>query len=98
MEIRQTNTTASPMPKLKIPHSIILQSRNKATLTGIENVLGASEEIVNLVTTDGTLSLFGKALKIQKFNIEDGSLILEGSIDAVKYAAVKAPLLKRLFK
>ncbi|MCL2556414.1 MAG: YabP/YqfC family sporulation protein [Firmicutes bacterium] len=96
MEIKHTTTTLSP--KAKLPHSITLQSRSKAILAGVENVLGASEEIVNLVTSEGTLSIFGKSLKIQKFNIEDGALVLDGIIDSIKYAAVKTPILKRLFK
>jgi len=98
MEIKQTTTLSSSPPKLKLPHTITLEARSKAILTGVENVLGASEEIVNLITSEGTLSLFGKGLKIQKFNIDDGSLSLVGTIDCIKYAAVKAPLLKRLFR
>jgi len=97
MEIKQT-IGAAAAPKVKLPHAINLEARSKAVLSGVENVLGASEEIVNLVSSEGTLSIFGKGLKIQKFNIEDGTLVLEGSIDSIKYAAVKAPLLKRLFK
>jgi|GEM_PF-1510554 len=100
MEIKQINALSqtSVAPKLKHAHTVTLVSRSKVSLTGVENVLGASEEIVNLVTTEGTLSLFGKDLKIQKFSIEEGLLVLAGTIDCIKYAAIKMPLLKRLFK
>jgi len=82
----------------QMQHSLELFARNKVIMTGIENVTSSTEELINLITTEGALELRGKGLKIQKFNVQDGSLTVEGTLDSFKYAAVKAPILKRLFK
>ena len=79
-------------------HSLELFSRSKVIMAGVENVASSTEELINLITSEGALEIRGKGLKIQKFNVQDGSLTIEGTLDSFKYAAVKAPILKRIFK
>ncbi|MCL2822067.1 MAG: hypothetical protein FWD86_02580 [Firmicutes bacterium] len=79
-------------------HSVCIENRTGGILSGIENVVSASEDMINLQSTEGSLCIFGKGLKIQKFNIGDGSLTFEGSVDTIKYMAAKLPVFKRIFK
>ena len=80
------------------PHTATIENRSRVTLNGIEKVINSSDEAINLLTSGGGLNISGKNLKIQKFNIDDGTLVLEGTVDSLRYSVMKAPLLKRLFK
>ena len=82
----------------KSMHSITLDERKKATLTGVNEVLSYSEEELSVSTTDGVLTIKGKNIKIAKFGAQEGSLCFTGEIDLLKYAGTKTPIFKRLFK
>lgn len=84
--------------KPKRPHAITLDGRIRASLTGVEKVVNSADTFINLVTSEGGLNIAGRDFKIEKFNIDDGTLVLAGVIDGIKYTAAKAPLLKRIFK
>lgn len=84
--------------KPKRPHSMTVEGRTKASLTGVEKVVNSADTFINLITSEGGLNISGREFKIERFNIDDGTLVLAGVIDAVKYTAAKAPLLKRIFK
>ena len=79
-------------------HSITLDERKKATLTGVNEVLSYGEEELCISTTDGNLTVKGKNIKIVKFGAEEGTLCFTGEIDLLKYAGAKTPFVKRLFK
>lgn len=79
-------------------HSVNMSDRKKASMTGVVKVDGATETEITLTTCLGKLTVTGSALKIVKFDEQDGNLALAGNIDAIKYAGVKTPLLKRIFK
>lgn len=78
--------------------SIAVTDRKKASLTGVIKVDGALPTAINLTTALGKLVVNGSDLKIIKFDESDGNLTLGGNIDGIKYAQVKAPLIKRIFK
>lgn len=79
-------------------HSFEVSNRARCTMSGIQKVISSSETSVLLVSSCGNMEISGKKLKINKFDIEDGTLAFEGEIDGIKYSAPKVPLLKRLFK
>lgn len=79
-------------------HSVNMTDRKKAVMTGVAKVDGATETQIDLTTALGRLIVTGTALKIAKFDDADGNLTLQGNIDAIKYAAARVPLLKRIFK
>ncbi|MDE7395088.1 MAG: hypothetical protein K2M95_03070 [Clostridiales bacterium] len=79
-------------------HELHIVCRSKGTLTGIEKVISSNAETLNLVSSCGPLVVSGEKLKILRFNASDGTLEFEGEVNAIKYAAKKQPLLKRLFK
>lgn len=67
-------------------HSLTLEDRSVATVTGVEDVDCFNEQLVVLRTPLGALTLTGEGLNISKLNLEDGKLVVEGEIAAVEYA------------
>lgn len=82
----------------KSPHTFEVSNREKCNMTGVEKVVSSSETQIQIVTSHGSMEIFGKKLKIDKFDVNDGTLCFEGEIDNIKYSAPKVSLFKRLFK
>ena len=84
------------------PHSLTLDGRQKAVITGVEEVDSFNEQMVVLATTAGTLTLLGEQLHVSRLNLEDGQLLVEGEIAALEYDERSRPgrgsLLTRLFR
>ncbi len=81
-------------------HNIILESRKKATLCGVKDVLSYNDNSIIAVTELGTVTIKGNEMHIDKLNTEEGDLIIGGSIDSIVYAEVKVrgSAFKNLFK
>ena len=81
-------------------HNIILESRKKATLCGVKDVLNYNENSIIAITELGTMTLKGNEMHIDKLNIEQGDLIVSGNIDSIVYAEVKVrgSAFKNLFR
>ncbi len=79
-------------------HAFNMTDRKKAMLTGVGKVESSNAAEIVLLTCLGRLVITGSELKIERFDVAVGDLMLTGNIDCVKYAAAKQPLLKRLFK
>lgn len=82
----------------KKEHSVTMLNRAKISMTGIEKVVNSSPTQLNVISSEGALTILGKELKIEQFSVSDGTLELTGSLDSVKYMAAKTPVLKRIFK
>ena len=81
----------------KRPHTLNIENRTKGFITGVIKVISSNETQLLLETTAGGLTILGSALKINKFNADDGVLSFEGAVNSFKYTAAKVPLLKRMF-
>lgn len=82
----------------KKSHSICLENREKVVATGVEKVVSSAENCVKIITSCGAAEIVGRGLKINRYDVEDGRLELNGEADSVKYSVAKPPLLKRIFK
>lgn len=84
------------------PHGLTLEGRQKAVITGVEEVDSFNEQMVVLATTAGTLTLLGQQLHVSHLNLEDGQLLVEGEIAALEYdersRSGRGSLFTRLFK
>ena len=81
-------------------HSLQMESRQKAIVTGVEELGSFCEEEVILFTAVGMLSIEGEGLHIDRLNLEDGQFIVSGLIDGVTYQddeEESSPLLARIF-
>lgn len=66
-------------------HTLTLEGRQKAVITGVDGVDSFNEQMVVLATTAGTLTLLGDGLHISDLNLENGRLLVDGEIAALEY-------------
>lgn len=85
----------------ELPHSLSLEGRTKAVIRGVQAVDSFNEQMVTLITSEGTLTLLGSGLHVSQLNLEDGQLLVEGEVTALEYdspARSRGSLLSRLFR
>lgn len=66
-------------------HSLILENRNKLSLTGVTDVDSFDETTIVAYTDYGELTVSGSDLHICVLNIEHGELTVEGNIAGLNY-------------
>ena len=66
--------------------NIILENRNKLTITGVLDVLSFDDEIVILETELGLLTAKGENIKVNKVSLESADVIIEGEIRSLEYS------------
>lgn len=90
-------------PMREASHNVIMESRKKMSVSGVEDVESFDEEEVVLLTQLGTMTVSGSGLHIQKLSVETGEIVVEGTVDSIVYSDTekykdKGSLLSRLFK
>lgn len=71
-------------------HTLVVEERTRAKLTGVVAVNCFHEQEVVLETQQGEVALLGRNLHIEQLNLEDGQLDVSGEIEGVEYNAKKA--------
>lgn len=66
-------------------HRIIITSRERTEIEGVEHVSSFDEDEISLATKMGLLILKGEGLHIVSLNLDEGSLAVDGYITAVDY-------------
>ena len=84
-------------------HALLLDDREKLTVSGVEDVESSDDETVILYTTQGTLTVKGIDFRINKLSVESGEVVVEGSIDSILYSNADRPtkgggFFSRMFK
>lgn len=72
-----------------IAHNIVLESREKMSVSGVEEVLEFDENEIVMETSMGCLIIRGEDLRIEKLNIETGDTVIEGLVSAIEYTDSK---------
>ncbi len=72
-------------------HSVLMENRERVTITGVEDVDSFDESAVLLVTSLGYITLHGVDLHINKLNLDEGQLIVEGEITGLEYSDSEGP-------
>ncbi|MBU5315611.1 sporulation protein YabP [Clostridium bornimense] len=83
------------------PSNLTMENRANLSVTGVVEVIRFNEDEINLNTTMGKLTIKGKDLKMNKLDVENGDVIISGTIDSCVYASSKREkesILERLFK
>ncbi len=75
--------------KPPLPHDLILESRSRLTVTGVQRVLHCSAESAALETGKGILHLSGAQISIQTLDLEAGEAKLTGRFDGLEYTAAR---------
>ena len=66
--------------------NLILENREKLSVTGVNDVLSFDDQVVIIETELGLLTVKGENLKINKLNIDTSEVIVEGRIDNLSYS------------
>ncbi len=69
----------------KMAHNVILENRKKMSISGVTDVGAFDEVSVTLTTDEGTLTVKGSGLHINRLNVESGDVDVEGLINAFSY-------------
>ena len=69
-----------------VMQNIILENREKLTLTGVLDVLSFDDQVVILETELGLLNIKGENLKITKLSLDTADVIIEGEIMNIGYS------------
>ena len=75
--------------KKEMIHKLNMESREKLFLCGVEDVDSFDENEILVYTTEGLLTIKGRELHIDRLNIEEGELMVEGEIDSLVYSNVE---------
>lgn len=65
--------------------NIILENRNNLNVSGVLDVLNFDEQMITLDTELGILIIKGDDLRLNKFNLENTELSVEGEITSLVY-------------
>lgn len=85
-------------------HSIVLENREKLSISGVEHVNNFDSETIIAETVAGIITIRGEDLDVNKLNIEEGNIAISGVINSMSYsdkgsfAAKGLGILSKLFK
>ena len=66
--------------------NLILENRNKLSISGVKDVLSFDDQVVIMETELGLLTVKGENLKINKLSIDTSEVIVEGEINNIDYS------------
>lgn len=75
-----------PQNDNNIMQNLILENREKLTITGVVDVLSFDDQIVIVETQLGLLTIKGEDLRINKLSIDSLEVIIEGQIYSLGYS------------
>lgn len=82
--------------------NLILENREKLSISGVLDVLSFDDQIVILETELGMLTIKGEDLRINKLSVDTGDVVIEGNINSVSYSEKEerksSNLLGKIFK
>lgn len=85
MPIEERRLNNSSINSNAIMQNLILENREKLTITGVLDVLSFDDQIVILETELGLLTIKGENLRINKLSIDSEEVIIEGEIINLGY-------------
>ena len=84
--------------------NLILENREKLSISGVKDVLSFDDQVVIVETELGLLTVKGEDLRINKLSIDTSEVIVEGNIDSLTYSdnnnleKTKGSLISKIFK
>ena len=98
MTIEDRNTV-----KTGVIQNLILENREKSSVSGVLDVLSFDDQVVMVETELGLLTVKGENLKINKLSIDTSEVIVEGDVAYLSYSEknqerTKTSILNKIFK
>lgn len=87
--------------KIVTNQNIIMENREKVSITGVIDIHSFDDELVLAQTELGILTIKGEDLKMNKLNLDNNELVVEGQIVALAYSDGghnKKGIMNKLFK
>ena len=89
--------------KTGVIQNLILENRQKLSISGVNDVLRFDDQVVMVDTELGLLTVKGENLKINKLSIDTSEVIVEGDINYLSYSEnsgekEKTSLISKIFK
>ena len=81
-ERKSMNINVNP----NIVQNLVLENRNKLSISGVLDVLSFDDQIVIVETDLGLLTIKGENLRINKLSIDTSDVIIEGDICSLSYS------------
>ena len=75
-----------PQNNSNVIQNLILENREKLTITGVVDVLSFDDQIVIVDTQLGLLTVKGEDLRINKLSIDSSEVVIEGEIFNLGYS------------
>jgi len=66
-------------------HHLILEDRERLTVSGVEEVESFDDSAIVMHTGQGTLIVRGEDLHIEKLSLDGGDLKVEGMVESLTY-------------
>ena len=82
-------------------HSINLKGRSDLLISGVEHIYSFSDKRVEIQTCEGRMVIDGEELEMNKPNLEENVISVQGTINSIVYSKAKDPkesFLKKVFK
>ena len=82
-------------------HRMVLEGRNRLSLTGVTHAESFDEAAAVLETARGTLIIRGRELHVEQLDLEAGQVRLTGEVDSLTYEEsrqTQGSFLQRLFR
>lgn len=91
------------MQNANIIQNLVLENREKLSVSGVNDVLSFDDQVVIIETELGMLTVKGEDLKINKLSIDTSEVIVEGNIYDLAYTdnnqeRSNGSLLSKIFK
>ena len=71
--------------KPEAAHHLILEDREKLTVSGVEEVESFDKNTIVMDTAQGILIVRGEDLHIEKLSLDGGDLKVEGTVESLTY-------------
>ena len=89
--------------KTGVIQNLILENREKLSISGVIDVLSFDDQVVMIETELGLLTVKGEELRINKLSIDTSEVIVEGNISHLTYSEKnqeksKGSLIGKIFK
>lgn len=92
----------SKVTSLKAEHKIVLNLREKLSITGVKEIINFDDKSLSAKTICGEINIEGENIHINVLNVEVGELEISGKISGIYYLDIydgdKKSLLARIFK
>ena len=78
-------TTGEGKPFFGQNHTVCIEGRNQASVTGVTDLMNFNEAEVAMMTEAGVLTVLGEDLHITQLSLEEGKVSIAGRVDAMEY-------------